>query len=42
MNLDLADEETASLAALLRRVISDDRYPLSPTPPIARAAAADR
>jgi hypothetical protein len=30
MNLDLTDDETASLAALLRRVISDDRYPLSP------------
>ena len=30
MNLDLSDEETASLGALLRRVISDNRYPLSP------------
>jgi hypothetical protein len=29
MTLDLT-EESASLAALLRRVISDDRYPLSP------------
>jgi hypothetical protein len=30
MTLDLTDEETASLTALLKRVISDDRYPLSP------------
>ena len=30
MNLDLSDEETAALAALLRRTIADDRYPLSP------------
>jgi hypothetical protein len=30
MILELTDGETASLAALLRRVISDDRYPLSP------------
>jgi hypothetical protein len=30
MNLALTDEETASLAALLRRVIADDGYPLSP------------
>jgi len=30
MNFDLTDEETASLAAVLRRLISDDRYPLSP------------
>jgi hypothetical protein len=30
MSRDLTDEETASLAALLRRLISDDRYPLSP------------
>jgi hypothetical protein len=30
MTLDLSDEETAALAALLKRVIADDRYPLSP------------
>src|SRR6516225_4985406 len=30
MNLDLTDEETATLAAFLRRAIRDDRYPLSP------------
>lgn len=30
MTLELSDEETSSLAALLRRVIADDRYPLSP------------
>jgi hypothetical protein len=30
MNLDLTDEEAAALAALLRRKIADDRYPLSP------------
>ena len=30
MNLDLTEEETESLAALLQRVISDVRYPLSP------------
>jgi hypothetical protein len=28
--LDLTDEETDSLARLLRRTIDDDRYPLSP------------
>jgi hypothetical protein len=30
MTLDLTDEESAALAALLRRTIADDRYPLSP------------
>jgi hypothetical protein len=30
MTLDLNDEETAALAALLRHAIADDRYPLSP------------
>jgi hypothetical protein len=30
MNLDLTAEEAAALAALLRRTIADDRYPLSP------------
>ena len=30
MTLDLTAEETAGLAALLRRAIADDRYPLSP------------
>jgi hypothetical protein len=30
MNLDLTDEESAALAALLRRTIDADRYPLSP------------
>jgi hypothetical protein len=30
MNPDLNDEESAALAALLRRVIADDRFPLSP------------
>ena len=30
MNLDLNDEQTAALAALLRRTIDADRYPLSP------------
>ena len=29
MNLDLNDEQTAALAALLRRTIDADRYPLS-------------
>ena len=29
MILDLDDEETTVLAALLRRAIDDDRYPLS-------------
>jgi hypothetical protein len=28
MTLHLSDEETAALAALLKRVITDDRYPL--------------
>jgi hypothetical protein len=30
MNLDLIVEEAAALTNLLKRVISDDRYPLSP------------
>jgi hypothetical protein len=30
MNLDLTDEETAALAALLTHTIEDDTYPLSP------------
>jgi hypothetical protein len=30
MILDLTDEESAALAALLRRTIDADRYPLSP------------
>lgn len=30
MTLDLSAEESAALAALLRRAIADDRYPLSP------------
>jgi hypothetical protein len=30
MVLDLSDDETAALARLLRRTISDDPYPLSP------------
>jgi hypothetical protein len=30
MNLDLTDEQTAALAAVLRRTIDADRYPLSP------------
>ena len=30
MNLDITAEEAAALAALLRRTIADDRYPLSP------------
>ena len=30
MNPDLNDEESAALAALLRRTIDADRYPLSP------------
>ena len=30
MTLDLSDLETDALATLLRRVIADDRYPLSP------------
>ena len=29
-NFDLTDEEKLALAAELRRVIADDRYPLSP------------
>ena len=28
--LDLTEEETDALAPLLRRIIDDDRYPLSP------------
>jgi hypothetical protein len=30
MALDLTDEEKLGLAGLLKRAISDDRYPLSP------------
>jgi hypothetical protein len=30
MPLDLTDDETAALAALLTRTIEDDPYPLSP------------
>ena len=30
MTLDLTGEESAARAALLRRMIADDRYPLSP------------
>jgi hypothetical protein len=30
MMLDLTEEETDALAPLLRRIIDDDRYPLSP------------
>jgi hypothetical protein len=30
MVLDLADDEAAALAQLLRRTINDDPYPLSP------------
>jgi hypothetical protein len=30
MHLDLSDEESLALAALLRRTIDEDRYPLSP------------
>jgi len=30
MTLDLTDDERLVLAALLRRTIEDDRYPLSP------------
>jgi hypothetical protein len=30
MTLDLTAEEAAALAALLRRTIADDRYPVSP------------
>ena len=30
MPLDLSDEEKRALAKLLRRVIDDDRHPLSP------------
>jgi len=30
MHLDLTDDETEALARVLRRVIDDDRYPLSP------------
>ena len=29
MNLDLDDEQTAALIALLKHAIADDRYPLS-------------
>jgi hypothetical protein len=29
-HLDLSDDETAVLVALLTRTITDDRYPLSP------------
>jgi hypothetical protein len=29
-HLDLTDEEDAALATALRRIIADDRYPLSP------------
>ena len=29
-NFDLTDEEKLALAAQLRRVIAEDRYPLSP------------
>ena len=36
MTLDLTAEESAALAALLRRMIADDRYPLSPRVPRAR------
>jgi hypothetical protein len=30
MTLDLSDPETDALATLLRRIIDDDRFPLSP------------
>jgi hypothetical protein len=30
MHLDLSDEESLALAALLKRTIGQDRYPLSP------------
>jgi hypothetical protein len=30
MNLDLNDEQAAALERELRRIIDDDRYPLSP------------
>jgi hypothetical protein len=30
MNLDLSDDEAAALARSLRRMIDEDRYPLSP------------
>jgi hypothetical protein len=30
MILDLSDDETAALAALLKRTIADDPFPLSP------------
>jgi hypothetical protein len=30
MHLDLSDDETAALAALLTRTIEDNAYPLSP------------
>jgi hypothetical protein len=30
MNLDLSDEQAAALEKELRRIIDDDRYPLSP------------
>ena len=30
MTLDLTDDEKLALTALLRRIIDEDRYPLSP------------
>ena len=30
MNLDLSDEQAAALERELRRIVDDDRYPLSP------------
>jgi hypothetical protein len=34
MTLDLTDDEKLALAALLKRTIEDDRYPLSPLRPL--------
>jgi hypothetical protein len=34
MMLDLSDQETDALAGLLRRMIDDDRYPLSRVQPL--------
>ena len=40
MNLDLSDEESASLLAELDRIIRGDRYPLSPRIRMLRAIRA--
>jgi hypothetical protein len=37
MNLDLTDEETTALERVLRRIIDDDHYPLSPRVVMLRA-----